>query len=79
MIQEMVDKIKIIQQNMKVTQQKMYVDRRRKSLELAEGDKVFLKVPIVKGIRRFNVTGKLSPRFDGPYHVIEESNPLLIA
>jgi len=55
MIQEMVDKVKIIQQNMKVTQdrQKAYTDRWRKPLEFEEGDKVFLKVSPVKGLRRF--------------------------
>jgi len=36
---------------------------------------VFLKESPVKGVRRFNVKGKLSPRFVGPYDIIEKINP----
>jgi len=62
MIQEIVDKVKVIQQNMKAAQdrQKAYADRRRKPLQFEQGNKVFLKVSLVKGLRRFNVKGKLS-------------------
>ena len=52
MLQEMVDKVKIIQQNMKAVQDrhKVYVARRRKPLKFKEGDKVFLKVSPVQGL-----------------------------
>jgi len=78
MIQELVEKIKIVQRNIKAAQdrQKSYADRRRKPLEFEQGDKVFLKVSPVKGVRRFNVKGKLSPRFVGPYDIIEKINPV---
>ena len=77
MVQEIVDKVKVIQQNMKAAQdrQKMHADRRWKPLEFEKGDKVFLKVSPVKGLRRFNVKGKLSPCFVGPYEIIEKINP----
>jgi len=38
------------------------------------GDKVFLKVSPVKGVRRFNLKGRLSPRYIGPYEVIKRLN-----
>ena len=35
------------------------------------GDFVFLKVYLKKGIVRFSKKGKLSPRFIGPFEVLE--------
>ena len=40
------------------------------------GDKVFLKVSPWKKILRFGRKGKLSPRFIGPYEVIERIGPV---
>ncbi|KAJ9177062.1 hypothetical protein P3X46_012315 [Hevea brasiliensis] len=40
------------------------------------GDKVFLKVSPWKRIMRFGRKGKLSPRFIGPYEVLERVGPL---
>ena len=45
-------------------------------IEYAMGDKVFLKVSPWKGILRFGKHGKLSPRYIGPYEVIERVGPL---
>ena len=39
-------------------------------------DKVFLKVSPMKGIQKFEVRGKLSPRYVGPYEIIEKLNPV---
>jgi len=44
-------------------------------LEFQVGDKVFLKVSPTNGIKRFEVRGKLSPRYIGPYEIIEKLNP----
>ena len=35
------------------------------------GDYVYLKVSPMRGIRRFNVKGKLAPRYVGPFKVLE--------
>ncbi|KAL5556962.1 hypothetical protein UlMin_039198 [Ulmus minor] len=51
--------------------QKSYADRRRRPLEFKEGDYVFLKVAPMKGVMRFGKKGKLSPRFIGPFEILE--------
>ena len=40
------------------------------------GEKVFLKVSPWKKIMRFGRKGKLSPRFIGPYEMIEKVGPM---
>ena len=35
------------------------------------GDRVFLKVSLTKGIITFGMTGKLSPRYIGPYAIMQ--------
>ena len=36
---------------------------------------MFLKVTPIKGVTRFNVKVKLSPKYIGPYEIIEKLNP----
>ena len=49
------------------TRQKSYADNRRRPLKFEEGDYVYLKVSPLRGMRRFKVKGKLSPRYIGPF------------
>ena len=56
--------------------QKSYADLKRKDIEFQIGDKVFLKVSPWKKILRFGRKGKLSPRFIGPYEIIERVGPV---
>ena len=53
------------------SRQKSYYDIKRKALELEIGDKVFLWVAPMKGVMRFGKNGKLSPKFVGPFEVLE--------
>jgi hypothetical protein len=71
LIQEVEEQIHIIWENLRVAQtmQKGYADNRRRPLEFEEGDHVYLKVSPLRGMRRFKVKGKLSPRFIGPFRV----------
>jgi hypothetical protein len=48
-------------------QAKSYADNRGRPLEFEEGDYVYLKVSPLRGMRRFKVKGKLSPRYIGPF------------
>ncbi|KAD5802337.1 hypothetical protein E3N88_13697 [Mikania micrantha] len=73
LIQETTDKIALIQERIKAARdrQKSYADNRRRPLEFQIGDLVMLKVSPWKGIFRFGKRGKLSPRFVGPFKILE--------
>nr|GEX35319.1 putative nucleotidyltransferase, ribonuclease H [Tanacetum cinerariifolium] len=53
------------------TRQKSYADKHRRALEFQTGDHVFLKVSPARGVRRFGIKGKLSPRFIGPFEILD--------
>nr|GFC68474.1 hypothetical protein [Tanacetum cinerariifolium] len=53
------------------TRQKSYADKHRRALEFQPGDHVFLKVSPARGVRRFGIKGKLSPRFIGPFEILD--------
>ena len=73
LIEDMTEAIKVIRQCIATAQsrQKSYVDVWHRPLEFAVGDYVFIKVAPMKGIMRFSKKGKLSPRYVGPFEVIE--------
>ncbi|GJZ46613.1 putative nucleotidyltransferase, ribonuclease H [Tanacetum coccineum] len=54
------------------SRQKSYVDKHHRTLYFKPGDHVFLKVSPWKGVQRFGIKGKLSPRFIGPFKVLEK-------
>ncbi|KAG8501103.1 hypothetical protein CXB51_003181 [Gossypium anomalum] len=78
LIKETEEKVKVIQDCLKAAsnRQKSYADLKRKEIEYRVGDKVFLKVSPWKKVLRFGQKGKLSPRFIGPYEVIEKVGPV---
>nr|GEY64010.1 hypothetical protein [Tanacetum cinerariifolium] len=53
------------------SRQKIYADLKRRLTEFEVGDKVMLKVSPWRGVIRFRKRRKLSPRFIGPFKVIE--------
>ncbi|TYK06676.1 pol protein [Cucumis melo var. makuwa] len=58
------------------SRQKSYADVRRKDLEFDVGDMVFPKVAPMKDVLRFEKKAKLSPRFVGPFEILERIGPL---
>ena len=73
LIQETTQKVQQIRQRLETarSRNKSYSDKRRRPLEFNVGDHVFLKVSPRKGIMRFGKHGKLSPRFIGPFLILE--------
>src|SRR6266540_3016937 len=73
MIIEAEAQVKQIREHLRVAQsrQKSYADRRRCELVFEVGNFVYLKVTQFKGTRRFQVKGKLAPRYVGPFRIIE--------
>ncbi|KAJ9540615.1 hypothetical protein OSB04_027121 [Centaurea solstitialis] len=73
-IQETADKVKGIRERLKAAQdrQKSYADKKRRPIDFQVGERVMLKVSPWKGIIRFGKRGKLSPRFLGPFTILEK-------
>ena len=78
LIQETEEKVKMIRERLKVAtdRQKSYTEMRRKDIQNEIDEKVFLKVSPWNKVMRFGKNGKLSPRFIGPYEVIEKVGPV---
>ncbi|XP_059627297.1 uncharacterized protein LOC132270110 [Cornus florida] len=53
------------------SRQKSYADKRIRPLSFEVGDHVFLRVSPRKGLMRFGKSGKLSPRFIGPFEILD--------
>ncbi|KAK1651748.1 hypothetical protein QYE76_069553, partial [Lolium multiflorum] len=70
--------IDIIRDRLKIAQsrQKSYADQKRRTWEPQVGDMVYLKVSPMKGLQRFGVKGKLSPRYIGPFKILSQNRGL---
>ena len=64
---------RLYEKNLRIAQsrQKSYADGKQRDLTFSVGDHVYLKVSPMRGIRRFNVKGKLAPQYVGPFKVLE--------
>ena len=71
-------KVQVIWKRLKTArdQQKSYADLKMKNIEYEVGDKVFLNVSPWRKVLGFGKKGKLSPRFIGPYEVLERIGPV---
>nr|CAD1842405.1 unnamed protein product [Ananas comosus var. bracteatus] len=72
-LREAEEKVRLVRERLLTAQsrQKSYSDKCRRDLKFAVGDRVFLKVSPMRGVKRFGVRGKLSPRYIGPFEVLE--------
>ena len=73
LIRDTSEKVSLIRQRLLTIQsrQKSYANVQRRPLEFEVGDHVFLKVMPKRGVVRFGKRGKLSPRFIGPFEILE--------
>jgi hypothetical protein len=73
-LEEAEKQVHMVKENLHVAQsrQKSCVDRRRRELSFKVGDFVYLKVSPRRGLRRFKVRGKLTPRFIGLFKILQK-------
>ncbi|WVZ80011.1 hypothetical protein U9M48_027529 [Paspalum notatum var. saurae] len=73
-IEDAEQQLRIVRENLRVAQsrQKSYADVRRRDLTFKVDDHVYLKVSPMRGIRRFNMKGKLGPRYIRPFKILEK-------
>jgi hypothetical protein len=72
-VEEAEQLVQQVRENLRVaqTRQKSYADVHRRDLTFAVDDHVYLTISQMRGLRRFNVKGKLAPRYIGPFKVLE--------
>jgi hypothetical protein len=63
-----------IQENLKATKscQETYANKRRQPLEFEVGDHVYLRVSPMKGVKRFEVKGKIAPHYIRSSPILEK-------
>ena len=73
LIRDTSKKVSLIRQSFLMAQsrQKSYAEVRCRPLEFEVGDHVFLKVMPKRGVVKFGKRRKLSPRFIGPFEILE--------
>jgi hypothetical protein len=61
-----------IQNNLKAvkSRQESYANKRHQPLQFEVGDLVYLKISLMKDVKRFGMKGKLSPRYIGPFPIL---------
>jgi transposase InsO family protein len=77
-INEAEEKVKIIRENLKIAQsrQKSYYDKHHQEVHYEIGDKAYLRVSPLRGVRRFGIKGKLAPRYVGPFTILAKRGDL---
>ncbi|KAL4378322.1 hypothetical protein GQ457_02G025300 [Hibiscus cannabinus] len=78
LLKETEEQVQVIHNRLKQAfdRQKAYADTKRRDIQYSVGDRVFLKVSPSKKVLRFGKKGKLSPRYIGPFEVIERIGPV---
>jgi hypothetical protein len=73
-LQEAERQVYMVRENIRVAQsrQKSYANHRRRELSFEVGDFVYLRVSSMRDLRCFKVRGKLTPRFIGPFKILEK-------
>ncbi|WVZ97379.1 hypothetical protein U9M48_042921 [Paspalum notatum var. saurae] len=75
-IQDAEQQLRIVQKNLRVA---YYADVRRRDLSFKVDDHVYLKVSPMRGIRRFNMKGKLVARYIEPFKILERKGEVHVS
>jgi hypothetical protein len=72
LIKDAEEKVRLIRDRLKIAQsrQKSYADTKRRDVTYKVGDRAYLRVSPLHGVKRFGIKGKLAPRFIGPYKIL---------
>ncbi|XP_009800478.2 uncharacterized protein [Nicotiana sylvestris] len=73
LVQDTLEKVKLIQDRLRMEQsrKKSYTDWKVRDIAYMVGEKVLLRVLPMKDVLRFVKKGKFSPRYIGPFEVLE--------
>jgi hypothetical protein len=71
-IKDAEEKVRLIRDRLKIarSRQKSYADSKRREVTYEVGDRAYLRVLPLRGVKRFGIKGKLAPRFVGPFKVL---------
>ncbi|KAH0644860.1 hypothetical protein KY284_032744 [Solanum tuberosum] len=78
LVKDAQDKVRSIQAKLLAAQsrQKKYADHKVRDMAFQMGENVLLKVSLMKRVIRFGKKGKLSPRYIGPFEVLNCVGPV---
>ncbi|WMV50510.1 hypothetical protein MTR67_043895 [Solanum verrucosum] len=78
LMKDVQDKVRSIQTKLLVAQsrQKKYANRKVRDMTFQTGEQVLLKVSPIKWVMRFGKKGKLSPRYIGPFEILDCEGPV---
>ena len=73
LIRETLEKVPLIQARLRTafSRQQSYADLKRKDVQFNIGNHVFLKIFPMKGVMRFGKKEKLTPRYIGPFEILD--------
>jgi len=77
-VHETTERIQVLKLNMKEAhdRQRSYADMRRREVEFEVGDRVYLKMDMLQSPKRFILETKLSPKYMGPFRIVERVGPV---